>query len=97
MNTLKSVTIFGFSRATFRGRRIDFAPLARRAALGTRYFFTMAASYDYDFFVVGGGSGGLAAAKRAGEMGKRTAVADFVEPSPAGTTWGLGGTCLNVG
>eukprot|EP00392_Amoebophrya_sp_AT5.2_P001065 g1067.t1 len=57
----------------------------------------MASSYDYDFFVVGGGSGGLAAAKRAGEMGKRTAVADFVEPSPAGTTWGLGGTCLNVG
>ncbi|CAD7968010.1 unnamed protein product [Amoebophrya sp. A120] len=53
--------------------------------------------YDYDLFVVGGGSGGLAAAKKAGEMGKKTAVADFVEPSPAGTSWGLGGTCLNVG
>ncbi|CAD7969422.1 unnamed protein product [Amoebophrya sp. A25] len=55
------------------------------------------AQYDYDFFVLGGGSGGLAAAKRAGGLGKRTAVADYVEPSPAGTTWGLGGTCLNVG
>lgn len=22
---------------------------------------------------------------------------DFVKPSPAGTTWGLGGTCVNVG
>ena len=22
---------------------------------------------------------------------------DFVKPSPAGSTWGLGGTCVNVG
>lgn len=57
----------------------------------------MAESYDYDFFVIGGGSGGLAAAKTAGEMKIKTGVADFVKPSPAGTTWGLGGTCVNVG
>lgn len=25
------------------------------------------------------------------------ALADFVKPSPIGTTWGLGGTCVNVG
>lgn len=25
------------------------------------------------------------------------AVCDFVVPSPVGTTWGLGGTCVNVG
>ena len=25
------------------------------------------------------------------------AVADFVKPSPAGTSWGVGGTCVNVG
>ena len=25
------------------------------------------------------------------------ACLDFVKPSPAGTTWGLGGTCVNVG
>lgn len=24
-------------------------------------------------------------------------LADFVTPSPMGTTWGLGGTCVNVG
>ena len=30
-------------------------------------------------------------------MGKKVALADFVKPSPAGTTWGLGGTCVNVG
>lgn len=54
-------------------------------------------SFDYDFFVIGGGSGGLAAAKAAANLGVRTACADFVKPSPAGTTWGLGGTCVNVG
>lgn len=55
-------------------------------------------SYDYDFFVIGGGSGGLAAAKAAAAIsGVKVAVADFVKPSPAGTTWGLGGTCVNVG
>jgi len=53
--------------------------------------------YDYDLFVIGGGSGGLAAAKAANDLGAKVAVADFVKPSPAGTTWGLGGTCVNVG
>lgn len=24
-------------------------------------------------------------------------MADFVKPSPQGTTWGVGGTCVNVG
>uniref|UniRef100_A0A6B2L328 thioredoxin-disulfide reductase (NADPH) n=1 Tax=Arcella intermedia TaxID=1963864 RepID=A0A6B2L328_9EUKA len=47
--------------------------------------------------VVGGGSGGLAAAKEAVAHQKRVAVCDFVTPSPQGTTWGLGGTCVNVG
>lgn len=40
------------------------------------------ASYDYDFFVIGGGSGGLAAAKEAIKFGVKVAVADFVKPSP---------------
>jgi thioredoxin reductase (NADPH) len=30
-------------------------------------------------------------------FGAVTAVCDFVTPSPVGTTWGLGGTCVNVG
>ena len=30
-------------------------------------------------------------------MGLRVALADFVEPTPSGTKWGLGGTCVNVG
>ena len=47
--------------------------------------------------VIGGGSGGLACSKQAAKLGKKVAVCDFVKPSPAGTTWGLGGTCVNVG
>lgn len=54
-------------------------------------------SYDYDLVVIGGGSGGLAASKEAASLGARVAVLDFVKPSPAGTSWGLGGTCVNVG
>merc|ERR1712002_1264494 len=54
-------------------------------------------NFDYDIIVIGGGSGGLAASKEAASLGKKVAVCDFVKPSPAGTTWGLGGTCVNVG
>lgn len=53
--------------------------------------------YDYDLFVIGGGSGGISAARWAAELGKKVALADFVQPSPAGSTWGVGGTCVNVG
>lgn len=42
----------------------------------------------YDFIVIGGGSGGLAAAQRAAEHGARTLL---FEPGR------LGGTCVNVG
>ncbi|EDO38228.1 predicted protein [Nematostella vectensis] len=55
------------------------------------------ASYEYDLIVIGGGSGGLACAKEAAQLGRKVAVLDFVKPTPKGTTWGLGGTCVNVG
>ena len=45
-------------------------------------------SEKYDLVVIGGGSGGLAAAQRAAEYGARVVLA---EPGP------LGGTCVNVG
>lgn len=57
----------------------------------------MEQEFTYDFFVIGGGSGGLAAASAAAAKGAKVALADFVKPSPAGTKWGLGGTCVNVG
>lgn len=44
--------------------------------------------HDFDLIVIGGGSGGLAAAQRAAEYGARVAI---VERSR------LGGTCVNVG
>lgn len=53
--------------------------------------------YEYDLVVIGGGSGGLACAKEAAALGAKVAVLDFVKPSPQGTKWGLGGTCVNVG
>ena len=45
-------------------------------------------SDEFDLVVIGGGSGGLAAAQRAAEYGARVAL---VEAGP------LGGTCVNVG
>lgn len=51
----------------------------------------------YDLIVIGGGSGGLAASKEAVKLGKKVALLDYVKPSPIGTSWGLGGTCVNVG
>ncbi|CAM4619466.1 hypothetical protein PO909_006287 [Leuciscus waleckii] len=53
--------------------------------------------YDYDLIVIGGGSGGLASSKEAAALGKKVMVLDYVVPTPKGTTWGLGGTCVNVG
>ncbi|XP_043565881.1 thioredoxin reductase 1, cytoplasmic-like [Chiloscyllium plagiosum] len=53
--------------------------------------------FDYDLIVIGGGSGGLSASKEAAKYGKKVLVLDYVTPTPLGTTWGLGGTCVNVG
>ena len=46
------------------------------------------ASYDFDLFVIGAGSGGVRAARLAGALGKRVAVAEEGR---------LGGTCVNRG
>uniref|UniRef100_A0A8C3AEH7 thioredoxin-disulfide reductase (NADPH) n=1 Tax=Cyclopterus lumpus TaxID=8103 RepID=A0A8C3AEH7_CYCLU len=56
-----------------------------------------AEAYEYDLIVIGGGSGGLACSKEAAMLGKKVMVLDYVVPTPKGTTWGLGGTCVNVG
>lgn len=45
-------------------------------------------SNDYDFIVIGGGSGGIASAKRAAEFGARVLLVENGR---------LGGTCVNVG
>ena len=48
----------------------------------------MPSNYDYDLLVVGAGSGGLSAAKRAAKLGKKVAIAEKKH---------LGGTCVNRG
>ncbi len=45
-------------------------------------------NYDYDLIVIGAGSGGLAAAKKAAKLGKKVAIAEKNE---------IGGTCVNRG
>ncbi len=45
-------------------------------------------NYDYDLFVVGAGSGGVACARRAAGYGAKVAIAEFSR---------LGGTCVNRG
>ena len=39
----------------------------------------------------------LSVSDAAARLGARVCVLDFVDPSPQGTKWGLGGTCVNVG
>ena len=70
--------------ALFGGDMTDAAPAASHA-------------YDVDLIVIGGGSGGLAASKDAAKLGAKVTLFDFVKPTPIGTKWGLGGTCVNVG
>jgi len=59
----------------------------------------MEEKYDWELLVIGGGSGGIACSKEAGLLlgPKKVALLDFVKPTPHGTTWGIGGTCVNVG
>ncbi|MEO1446631.1 MAG: FAD-dependent oxidoreductase, partial [Cyanobacteria bacterium J06635_11] len=45
-------------------------------------------TYDFDLFVIGGGSGGIATARRAASYGAKVAVAESDR---------LGGTCVNRG
>ncbi len=45
-------------------------------------------SYDFDLFVIGAGSGGIATARRAAEYGARVGIVEFDR---------LGGTCVNRG
>ena len=45
-------------------------------------------SFDFDLYVIGGGSGGVRAARMAAGLGARAALAECAE---------LGGTCVNVG
>ncbi|EDV97185.1 thioredoxin reductase 2, mitochondrial [Drosophila grimshawi] len=79
----------------FRAMRYSGLP---RSVLLLRFASSIVSrKHDYDLVVLGGGSGGLACAKEAVEYGARVLCFDYVKPTPAGTKWGVGGTCVNVG
>ncbi|GBN00763.1 Thioredoxin reductase 2, mitochondrial [Araneus ventricosus] len=71
--------------------------LCNRISIHVAHSRAASTAQKYNLLVIGGGSGGLACAKEAASLGKRVAVLDYVDPSVRGTTWGLGGTCVNVG
>ncbi len=85
LDLVRSSYMSGGGRPAQRKAAVDFDASAAASA------------YDYDLIVIGGGSGGLAAAKSAAELGANVLLADYVKPSSHGSKWGLGGTCVNVG
>lgn len=92
LNTVPNTFING----TFVGGANDTVAKHRQGEL-VQLLRVKTHDYEYDLVVIGGGSGGLAASKEAAGLGAKVAVLDFVKPTPLGTTWGLGGTCVNVG
>ncbi|XP_037531620.1 glutathione reductase, mitochondrial [Nematolebias whitei] len=73
-------------------KQLSSSLLLRHGAVTLRSSSSIMASDSetsrFDFLVIGGGSGGLAAARRAAELGANTAVIESHK---------LGGTCVNVG
>ena len=70
--------------------RTSLARLRAGGGLASRVAMSSSAEH-FDYLVIGGGSGGIASARRAATYGKRVAVVE------RGGTGGLGGTCVNVG
>ena len=79
---------------------LGFAPLAVARQLSTEAQAAPPPMDKFDYLVVGGGSGGVASARRAAMLGKRVALVE------RGPEWdgdgvrrgaGYGGTCVNVG
>jgi len=60
---------------------------------------SMAHGFDYDYFVIGGGSGGVRSSRIAAGHGAKVGLAELATggSSKDGGFGGLGGTCVNVG
>ncbi|GKZ00716.1 hypothetical protein MPSEU_001023500 [Mayamaea pseudoterrestris] len=75
----KQPNVRSASRSTTSYLRPTFLRMSSSASSG---------EYDFDYFVIGAGSGGIASARRAATYGAKVAVAEYQR---------LGGTCVNVG
>ncbi len=71
-----------------RGQQIRHRGLPRGQVPRPRRHRRLSQAYDYDLFVIGGGSGGVRCARIAAGHGARVGIAED-------THWG--GTCVNVG
>ncbi|KAJ7335866.1 hypothetical protein JRQ81_013807 [Phrynocephalus forsythii] len=71
-----------------RARLLPLAAAAAAAAMAQLRASSSSSATAFDYLVLGGGSGGLASARRAAELGARAAVVEEGR---------LGGTCVNVG
>lgn len=54
----------------------------------------MSSIKEYDYLVIGGGSGGVSSARRAAQYGAKVGL---IERGRANGGAGLGGTCVNFG
>ena len=87
---LISSSIRGFNSSTLPSFKNLKSPLgAQKLPFDTKK--------EYDLVVIGGGTGGITAATEARSLGLSVLLFDYVAPSPLKSTWGLGGTCVNVG
>ena len=69
-----------------------------RASLSTTTSLYQAAhNYDYDFVVIGGGSGGVRASRIASGHGAKTLLVETQQTHGAPNYSAIGGTCVNVG
>lgn len=59
--------------------------------------FGLNKEYEYDLLVIGGGSGGFQLAKKAAKLGAKVGLFNYVKLTKNKSSWGLGGTCVNVG
>uniref|UniRef100_A0A061S6M6 Glutathione reductase n=1 Tax=Tetraselmis sp. GSL018 TaxID=582737 RepID=A0A061S6M6_9CHLO len=97
------------SKTTFRQRPAQVFPTTLKAfkaadRVRSHRFAVVAAGnvssssdpqYDYDFFVIGSGSGGTRASRFASQMGARVAVCDMpFNPISSDNEGGVGGTCV---
>ncbi|GAB1600693.1 glutathione reductase, mitochondrial-like isoform X1 [Argonauta hians] len=89
---MRSAVMRGFLRTasplTLSGSLFSRGQKHLKAAIMSRLLSAVSPQTNYDYLVIGGGSGGLASARRAAEFDAKVAI---IEESR------LGGTCVNVG